>query len=252
MDKKYSFSCVALGNFDGIHVGHDVLIKKMIQISREKKQNSIIMTFRFVDKNLPKSSRNLEHINNFNSKLEMLKKYNATEVVDIELDETISKYTPEEFIKYILIDKFNVKNIVIGYNFKFGHKASGDIKTLKFFEDKYGYKVEEIEPVKYNGIAVSSTLIRKLIHEGKIKEANNLLTRNYSIDIEDLVIDYNRNLAFVNNKSNIIIPRDGVYKILIEENEMKMSICKRNGKSIFLFDKKIDENIKNKSIVFVN
>lgn len=252
MDKKYNFSCVALGNFDGIHVGHDVLIKKMIQISREKKQNSIIMTFRFVDKNLPKSSRNLEHINNFNSKLEMLKKYNANEVVDIELDETISKYTPEEFIKYILIDKFNVKNIVIGYNFKFGHKASGDIKTLRLFEDKYGYKVEEIEPVKYNGIAVSSTLIRKLIHEGKIKEANNLLTRNYSIDIEDLVIDYNKNLVFVNNKSNIIIPKDGVYKIIIEENEMKMSICKKNGKSIFLFDKNLDENIKNKSIVFVN
>lgn len=252
MDKKYNFSCVALGNFDGIHIGHDILIKKMIQISREKEQDSIIITFRFINKNLPKSIHNLQYINNFNSKLEMLKNYEVTDVVDIGLDDTISKYTPEEFIKNILIDKFNVKNIVIGYNFKFGHKASGDIKTLRRFEDKYGYKVKEIEPVRYNGIAVSSTLIRKLIHEGKIKDANNLLTKNYSISIDDIIIDYNKNLAFVNNKSNIIIPKDGVYNIIIEKDEMKMSICKADEKTIFLFDKKLDKNIKNKSIVFIS
>lgn len=79
----------------------------------------------------------------------------------------LSKYSPEQFIK-LLVDNYNVKNIVVGYNFTFGHKAIGNVNTLKEFQDKYGYRVEEILPVKYNGIAVSSTLVRTPLMKGKL------------------------------------------------------------------------------------
>ena len=184
-------SCIAIGNFDGIHVGHDVLIRRMIDLSKERNLKSIIITFKYVRNDLKKSSMNLKYINSPETKLEILKSYNVDEVIEIELNEIISKYSPEQFIK-LLVDDYNAKNIVVGYNFTFGHKASGNINTLKEFQDKYGYRVEEIPPVKYNGIAVSSSLVRTLLNEGKINEANTLLLNKYTIYNDELNINYNK------------------------------------------------------------
>lgn len=241
-------ACVAIGNFDGIHIGHDALIRRMIELSHETNQNSIIITFRFVKKDLRKSSSNIKYINSRNIKLELLKSYSVTDVVEIELDEVISKYSPEQFIREILIGRYNAKNIVVGYNFTFGHKASGNINTLREFQDKYQYRVEEIYPVKYNGIAVSSTLVRNLINEGKINEANHLLINNYTVYNEEINIDYNKNAAFVDNKSSIILPPDGRYKIAAGSREMTMVVTTvRNGR-LMTFDGKIEDR---EDIVFL-
>lgn len=240
-------SCIAIGNFDGIHIGHDTLIRRMIDLSHETNQDSIIITFKFVKKDLKKSNLNLKYINSRNIKLELLKSYSVTEVVEIELDEVISKYSPEQFIKEILIDTYNAKNIVVGYNFTFGHKASGNVNTLREFKDKYNYSVEEIFPVKYNGIVVSSTLVRNLLNEGKIREANNLLVNKYTIFNDEFKIDFNKNIAFVDTKSSIIVPADGRYKVVTGNKEMVMTIITNKNGSVLTFDKEIEEN---KDIVF--
>jgi riboflavin kinase/FMN adenylyltransferase len=242
-------SCVAIGNFDGIHIGHDALIRRMIELSHETNQDSIIITFKFVKKDLKKSNFNMKYINSRNIKLELLKSYSVTKVVEIELDEVTSKYSPEQFIQEFLVDKYNAKNIVVGYNFTFGHKASGNINTLREFQDKYGYKVEEILPVKYNGIVVSSTLVRNLLNEGKIREANNLLVNNYTIFNNELKIDYNKNIAFVDNKSSIIVPADGRYKVMVGSDEMLITIVTNNTGSVLIFDKTYEED---KDIVFLD
>jgi riboflavin kinase / FMN adenylyltransferase len=249
MVRKYDASCVAIGNFDGIHIGHDKLITRMIELSREKKQNSIIITFKYIKKDLKKSTKNLKYINSFNTKMLLLKSYDVTDIVEIELDEHISKYSPEQFIKTILIEKFNAKNIVVGYNFTFGYKAMGNINTLKQFEDKYDFKVEEISPVKFNGITVSSTLVRNMIQDGKIHDANKLLINNYTIFLKDIDIDYNKNIGFVDNNSSIIIPSDGRYKVSIGHEILYVTICKNKNGSIFTFNKAIE---KNKDIVFLD
>ncbi|WP_313343210.1 FAD synthetase family protein [Sedimentibacter sp.] len=229
-------SCIAIGNFDGIHIGHDALIRRMIGLSNEENQDSIIITFRFVRKDLRKSTYNIKYINSSNIKLELLKSYNVTEVAEIELDEVISKYSPEQFIKEILIDKYNAKNIVVGYNFTFGHKASGNVNTLREFMGTYDYKVEEIFPVKYNGIAVSSTLVRNLLNEGKILEVNKLLINNYTIYNNELNIDYNKKIAFADNNSSIIIPPDGRYKVMTGGKEALLTINTNKDNSILIFD----------------
>lgn len=229
-------SCIALGNFDGIHIGHDALIRRMIELSHEENQDSIIITFKFVRKDLKKSTYNIKYINSRNIKLELLKSYNVTEVEEIELDEVISKYSPRQFIKEILVDRYNAKNIVVGYNFNFGHKASGNVNTLREFADTYGYRVEEIFPVKYNGVAVSSTLVRNLLNEGKILEVNKLLINNYTIYRDELNIDYNKKIAFADNNSSIIIPPDGRYRVMTGGKEALLTINTNKDKATLIFD----------------
>ena len=241
-------SCIAIGNFDGIHVGHDVLIRRMIDLSKERNLKSIIITFKYVRNDLKKSSMNLKYINSPETKLEILKSYNVDEVIEIELNEIISKYSPEQFIK-LLVDDYNAKNIVVGYNFTFGHKASGNINTLKEFQDKYGYRVEEIPPVKYNGIAVSSSLVRTLLNEGKINEANTLLLNKYTIYNDELNINYNKNIGFVDNKSSILVPPDGKYIVKLGSKEFILNIVSNKSGAALIFDKEVEEN---KDIVFIN
>lgn len=241
-------SCIAIGNFDGIHVGHDVLIRRMIELSNETAQESIIITFKYVRNDLKKSSMNMKYINSPHTKLEILKSYNVDEVIEIELNEIVSKYSPEQFIK-LLVDDYNVKNIVVGYNFTFGHKAIGNVNTLKEFQDKYGYRVEEILPVKYNGIAVSSTLVRTLLNEGKINEANTLLLNKYTIYNNELNINYNKNIGFVDNKSSILVPPDGKYVVNLGRKEYIVNIVSNKIGASLIFDNKVDENM---DIVFIN
>jgi riboflavin kinase/FMN adenylyltransferase len=191
---------------------------------------------------------NLKYINSPETKLEILKSYNVDEVIEIELNEIISKYSPEQFIK-LLVDDYNAKNIVVGYNFTFGHKASGNINTLKEFQDKYGYRVEEIPPVKYNGIAVSSSLVRTLLNEGKINEANTLLLNKYTIYNDELNINYNKNIGFVDNKSSILVPPDGKYIVKLGSKEYILNIVSNKSGAALIFDKEVEEN---KDIVFIN
>ncbi len=247
--KNKNGSCVAIGNFDGIHIGHDTLIRRMMDLSHETNQDSIIITFKFVRKDLKKSNFNIKYINSRNIKLELLKSYSVTDVVEIELDEVISRYSPEQFIHEILIDKYNAKNVVVGYNFTFGHKACGNVNTLREFQDKYDYKVEEIPPVKYNGIVVSSTLVRNLLNEGKIREANALLLNNYTIFGNEINIDFNKNSAFVDTKSSVIIPAEGRYKVMAGNKEMLLTIISNKHGSVLTFEDKLEHN---ENIVFVD
>ena len=240
-------SCIAIGNFDGIHVGHDVLIRRMIDLSKKTNQRSIIITFKYTRNDLKKSSMNMKYINSPQSKFQILKSYDVDEVVEIELNEIISKYSPEQFIK-LLVDDYNVKNIVVGYNFRFGNKASGNINTLKEFQDKYGYCVEELTPVKYNGIAISSTLIRSLLTEGKINEANTLLLNKYTIFREELDIDFNKNIGFVDNKSSILVPPDGKYLVKAGKKDYVLTIVSNKSGATLVFDKQVEDD---RDIVFI-
>ncbi len=246
--KKAKGSCIAIGNFDGIHVGHDILIRRMIDLSNENNLESVIITFEYVKNDLRKSSMNMKYINSTNTKLQILKSYNVDKVVKIELNEEISRYSPEQFIK-LLVSQYNAKNIVVGYNFTFGYKAKGNIDTLKDFQEEYNYKVEEIPPVKYNGIAISSTLVRKLLLEGKIREANKLLLNKYTLFHEELYIDYDKNIGFVDNKSSILVPPDGKYLVRAGTKELILTIVSKNKGAVLTFDKKLEEKI---DIVFID
>lgn len=242
-------SCIAIGNFDGLHIGHDILIKRMLELSNENNLDSIILTFKYVRNDMKKTNSNLKYIYNNKNKMNILSSYNPTYLEEIELDEVVSKYSPLQFIEEILVNKYHAKYIVVGYNFTFGHRASGDVNTLKSFEDRFNYLVEEIYPIKFNGIAISSTLIRNLLQEGKISEANHLLSQNYTIYKDEINFDYNKNIGFVDNNLGIIIPCDGKYIISMGCENYSLSIINKDNGSVISFDKKIEYL---SDIIFIN
>lgn len=242
---KKNYSCIAIGNFDGIHKGHNELIKNMISISEKYNFNSKILTFKYVDDTMKKSSKNLKYIVNFANKIKMLESYSVDEVCILELDEIVSKYSPQTFIENILLDRYNMKHIVVGYNFRFGYKAEGTVDTLLDYSKKYCFDLSIIHPIKIDNKEVSSTLIRNYIYDGNISEVNKLLTNNYTI-FNSEVNFISRKSCIVFKNSVIIIPKDGQYYVRVGNIKCILNITQNEQKDkIFLFNKEIntDENI---------
>lgn len=252
---NFKNSCIAIGNFDGVHKGHDVLINEMIEISKFNNLNSMILTFKYSDKSMKKSSSNMKYITSFDNKISILKSYNPTNICYIDLDSDISKYSPEKFIKDILIDRYDMKHVVVGYNFRFGHYAFGNTDTLKKYSSVYNYDVSILSRIQSkNGLDISSTIIRNYIKEGKIKEANELLTKNYTIFNNDVHFTSN-NSCIVYENSEIITPCDGKYGVLVGDKRCTVDISTIDNNRILNFDSDINAaslSESGKNIIFLN
>lgn len=207
-------SCVVIGNFDGIHLGHDKLIKDMLAISKKNTLKPVILTFKFSDESLKKNTRKMKYITSFNKKMELLRKRYRCRVEAIDLDSEISKMSPSEFVKEILHNKLNAANIVVGFDFRFGYKASGSIRELYDFEDIYGYKLYVMQPVKYHGVKISSTLIRTAIKDGEIKTVNKLLVGNYTI-YNNRISKLEKGKYLLQKDVEILYPKDGKYNVSV-------------------------------------
>ena len=178
ISKKYKKSSLAIGNFDGVHKGH----QKVFKYAKKTKLKFGILTFSplpvmFFNKKIKNYRLASEE-----EKFRLLKKFKADFVVKIKFNKNFSKMTAENFIKNIIYRKINPKRIFVSNNFKFGNKRKGNVNLLKRFEKKYGYKLFKIPPDKYKKKIVSSTKIRKLLQKGNIDLANKLLSRNWFID----------------------------------------------------------------------
>ena len=221
---KYFKSVLAIGNFDGIHLGHQKVIK---EAKRKALQNKIpfgIMTFEplpvmFFNKNIKQHRINLKQ-----QKINQLKKFKLDFLIVIKFNKQFSSYTAEEFIKEIIFKKIKSRYLYVSKNFKFGHKRKGNIYTLQKYQERYGYKNIITKPYKKNKKFISSTLIRKKIQQGKINEVNKLLKRDWSI--EGNVIKgqkRGRKIGFptCNIKlKNYVIPRLGVYAVKVKINDL--------------------------------
>lgn len=216
-----SESCyIALGSFDGIHKGHLSLIKKIVDLANENNGKSIVYTFRNHPRDIIKSKGTPKLLINNEEKINILE----SNLVDIiyfeEFNETFMKHSPEKFIEY-LCTKFNVKGIVVGFNYKFGYKNLGDTKLLKTLSNKYKYKTFILPPSTYKEKIISSTTIRNELSRGHIEEANNMLTRPFMLSGEIVngkkigrTIDFpTANLKY---SSRAILPKVGVYYTSVE------------------------------------
>ena len=243
--KKHKNSVIAIGNFDGLHLGHQKVLKDAKQKATIKKLKFGLVTFEPVPTMF--FNRNIENhrINSLNQKIYFLKKIKLDFLIIINFNKIFSNISAESFIKKILYEKFKSKYIFISRNFRFGKKRLGDIKTLKNFEKKYSYKTLVTIPYKKKNKIVSSSLIRKILQKGKVKEAEKLLGRPWSI--EGRVIkgeQRGRLIGFptCNIKLNsYILPKLGVYSVQVEiNNSQKRGIANIgyrptfNGKSILL------------------
>ena len=182
-----------------------------------------IMTFEpvpvmFFDKRI-KSHR----INSLHQKINQFKKFKLDFLIIIKFNKKFSKLSAEQFIEKIIFKKTKCKYLYVSKNFRFGFKRRGNIKTLKKFENKFNYKNLIIKPYKKKKKVISSTLIRKKIREGKIKDVNKLLNRNWVVDGK--VIKGNkrgRKIGFPTcnlKMGNYVIPRLGVYAVKVKSSD---------------------------------
>lgn len=180
MDNKESDNYVALGSFDGLHYGHLSLVRKTVEVAREKNGKSMVFTYKNHPKTIVKPDSVPKLIMDLDTKLEYLEEENVDIVVLRSFTKEFMSMEAENFIK-LLCEDYNVKGIVVGFNFRFGHKNLGNVDVLKNLQKKYGYELYIMDSYTYKGNAISSTRIRNCILEGEVKEATNMLSKPYSI-----------------------------------------------------------------------
>ena len=171
---KYSFpeSVVMLGKFDGVHLGHQTLIKKGVEIAKEKCLSPIVYTF---------EGKTNECLTTDNEKVNIFESLGAEYIVFEKFTDEFKSITPQDFVKNILVGTLNAKHIVVGFNYRFGKGASGDTEFLKKLCDEQEIGLTVIEPFEINSNLVSSTIIRTLIRNGDVKTASRYLGRNYTL-----------------------------------------------------------------------
>jgi riboflavin kinase/FMN adenylyltransferase len=223
--KKHKDSVIAIGNFDGLHVGHQKVLKEARQRAKSKKLKFGLITFEPVPTMFFNKDIKNHRINNLNQKIYFLKKIKLDFLVIINFNKTFSNLSAESFVRKIIYDKLKCKYIFISRNFRFGKKRLGDINTLKNLEKKYLYKTLVTTPHKKKNKIISSSLIRKIIQKGKIKEVEKFLGRPWSVEGEVIKGEQRgRLIGFptCNIKLNsYTIPKLGVYSVQVKVDNLK-------------------------------
>lgn len=212
-------SVVTIGNFDGVHKGHQVLIKKAVDYAKKENIQSIVFTFANHPVNYfrPNSTKNI--ISN-EDKMGLLEELGIDTVVIIPFDEYMTKISANDFVEEILVKKLKSKKIVIGHDFTFARSKEGNVNLLKNLEKEFGFEVDVIKPIKINDVRVSSTYIRNLVSQGEMESVKDYLGRNYKL--EGCVIhskQFGRTMGFptanINLKNNMLVPKRGIYASLV-------------------------------------
>ena len=175
-------SIILIGNFDGLHLGHQKLFRLAKKYKKKFSLKIGVMTFN----PMPKMYFNKEiknfRISNQKQKINLLNKLNVDFVIMKKFDKKFSKIKSIDFIKNILSKKLNARFIFVSNNFRFGNKREGDVKQLIKYEDQFNYKIIKPKPLLTKKKIVSSTLIRSYLQNGKLNRVNKLLNRDWSIE----------------------------------------------------------------------
>lgn len=174
-------SVIAIGNFDGIHMGHQKILKFLTSEAKKLDLFSLILTFSPHPEKILGKGR-IKMIQTLEQRLREIKKFDVQIVLVLTFDRKFSKLSSQEFIQKIALNTLKAREIIVGENFHFGRNREGDIHTLRHLSSKLNFKVSSIPPVVINRNIISSSLIRRLLHEGKIEKANVLIGRPYEIE----------------------------------------------------------------------
>ena len=225
LENKHKNSVIAIGNFDGIHSGHQ---KVILEAKKKAKKNQLsfgVISFEPVPVMFFNKKIKNHRINSLSQKIIQLRKFKIDFLILIKFNKKFSSICAEKFIKEIIYKKTKSKYIFVSKNFKFGRKRLGNIQTLKKYQSVYGYKTIITSPLKKSKKIISSTLIRKKISLGKIQEVNKLLCRSWSIKGKVIRgMKRGRKIGFPTcniNLKDYIVPKLGVYSVLAITNQFK-------------------------------
>jgi riboflavin kinase/FMN adenylyltransferase len=177
----FTKSVITLGNFDGLHLGHQELIRKVIRRAKELGAYSIVVTFRPHPLKILAPEKCPPLISIYEEKIRLFEKLGVDVLVKIPFTLEFSKMSPEDFVRNILCDMLGAREIYVGSNYRFGRGREGNITTLKAMGEKFGFTLREVEQVSLDGEVISSTKIRHLLRDGEVEHAARLLGRTYAI-----------------------------------------------------------------------
>jgi riboflavin kinase/FMN adenylyltransferase len=166
---------VTIGTFDGVHIGHQKIINRLINTAKKDHLKSVILTFFPHPRMVLQKDSNIKLINTIEERASIIEGLGLDSLLVKKFTNAFSRLSAEDFVKQILIDKLHAKKVIIGYDHRFGRNRNANIDDLKKFGEQYHFEVEEISVQDIDDVAVSSTKIRKALNEGNIEKANRYL-----------------------------------------------------------------------------
>ncbi len=170
-----------LGNFDGVHRGHEAILTKLVQDSRNVNLPNVVMTFDPVPKKVLSPETAPPLIQTLEQRLETFEELGIDSTIVVVFDQEFARKSPQDFVKEYLIDLLHVHTFVVGGNFAFGYRKQGNITLLKQMGAEYGFNVDSVDAVQDNGSRISSTLIRGEIQDGQIEQARHHLGHPFAL-----------------------------------------------------------------------
>lgn len=224
---------VALGNFDGVHLGHRTVLAQAVEEVRRRGGRVVAATFWPHPRSVIGRGEPPGLLTTLEARREALLQAGAEEVRVVTFDEALSKKSPEEFVEDVLVGELGATAVVVGENFRFGYKAAGDVGDLTRIMRKHGGEAYAVE-VRGGGEGISSTRIRSLLLEGEVAEAGELLGRPYSVRGEVVVGDRRgRTIGFptanVRPDPAVAVPARGVYACAVRVGEAIYAACTNVG-----------------------
>lgn len=210
---------VTVGTFDGVHRGHRAVLEEIRRRARSRGLRSVLVTFDRHPLTVVRPEDAPALLTTPDEKEEILAQSGLDYVAFLPFTRTLSRYLPEEFVRDVLVDRFRVRELVIGYDHGFGRSRSGNIDTLRALSEELGFDVDVVPEVTGNGDDVSSTRIRRALEEGRIEEATRGLGRPYSLR-GPVVHGQGRGRELGFPTANLkppgggkLIPREGIYAV---------------------------------------
>jgi riboflavin kinase/FMN adenylyltransferase len=206
---------LALGNFDGLHRGHLKIIERVRRGAAEHGGTPMAMTFDPHPSRIVRPDKAPPLLMTKEQRIEALGKAGIAAVAVVRFTPELAHWDPERFVRDVLVEWLHVSEVWVGANFLFGHDRSGNFSTLRTLGQRYGFRADKIDPVRYKEFVVSSTRVRRLVSEGRMDEAGALLGHQYYIDGQ--VVEgkrRGREIGFPTanlRSTNELLPPNGVY-----------------------------------------
>ena len=228
ISKKHKRSIILIGNFDGVHIGHQKLFKLANKYKKNFRLNIGVLTFEPMPKMFFNKDIKNFRISSINQKNIILKNLGVDFVITKKFDKKFSKIKSDFFVKEILFKKLEAKYIFVSNNFKFGNKREGDVDKLIKNQKIYNYKIIKPQPLILRQKVISSTYIRSLLEKGNLKKTNKLLNRNWSIEgIVQKGRQQGKKIGFPTCNIDIkdyVIAMPGVYAVKVKRKNSNKSL----------------------------
>lgn len=224
--KRLANAVVTSGTFDGVHYGHQKILKRLKEVTQQTGGQSVVITFYPHPRSvISTDNQTVQLLSTLDEKIELLEKNGVDHLLIIPFTREFSELSSEEFIQKILVETIGTQTLVIGYDHRFGRNREGGFDYLKANASKYGFSIEEISRQDIDNVGVSSSKIRKALLEGNVQIADDFLGRNYSVS--GLIVkgkQLGRTIGFPTANIQVreiakLVPVDGVYAVKVYYKE---------------------------------